>query len=98
MSTEPTPQPTPATPSARRLAGEVAVCAGDYRRAAALDLTLYSALLQHDDAEAAVHAVDEQRAAVRTLTRRLHTAVADAMVEQEAERIVEAAAAQPPAH
>ena len=45
-----------------------------------------------------MHAVDEQRAAVRTLTRRLHTAVADAMVEQEAERIVEAAAAQPPAH
>jgi hypothetical protein len=87
---------TPATPSARRLAGEVAVCAGDYRRAAALDLTLVSALLRHDEAEAAVHAVDEQRAAVRTLTRRLHTAVAEALVEQEAERNVEAAASRPP--
>jgi hypothetical protein len=33
---------------------------------------------------------------VRTLTRRLHTAVAEALVEQEAERIVEAAASRPP--
>jgi hypothetical protein len=90
------PEPAPATPGARRLAGEVAVCAGDYRRAAALDLTLVSALLRHDEAEAAVHAVDEQRAAVRTLTRRLHTAVVEALVGQEAERIVEAAVAQPP--
>lgn len=89
-------QPIPTSPGARRLAGEVAVCAGDYRRAAALDLTLVSALLRHDEAEAAVHAVDEQRAAVRALTRRLHNAVAEALVEQEAERIVEAAAATPP--
>jgi hypothetical protein len=89
-------QPLPASAGARRLAGEVAVCAGDYRRAAAVDLTLVSALLRHDEAEAAVHAVDEQRAAVRMLARRLHNAVAVALVEQEAERIVEAAAAESP--
>ncbi len=76
----------PASPTAvqrsdaarRQLVEALCGCAQRYRHATTVDLALLEMLLERDEPEVAVRAVEEQRSALRSFARDLQAAVADA--------------------
>jgi len=64
----------------------------------AVDLTLVGALLRLGKPEAALRAMEEHRLALRAYKAEIEAAVADAVVEREAERVLAAAAADVERH
>lgn len=76
-----------------RLGTQLARRSEAYRIRLAVDLTLVGALLRMGKPEAALRAMEEHRLTLLAYKAEVEAAVADAVVEREAERVVAAAAA-----
>jgi hypothetical protein len=76
-----------------RLGTQLARRSEAYRIRLAVDLTLVGALLKMGKPEAALRAMEEHRLTLLAYKAEVEAAVADAVVEREAERVVAAAAA-----